>query len=164
MGGMGGGMGGMGGMLGTENFPCIGGPQSVVGAILAPGGIGRIASVPFGSGGTFRIPPRKVGCLRVRTACLDESKPEPTPGMVYEVCRLEELTDRPAVQKLGGMLGDVETDPQAVQAAVWHLKCNLPWPRLAARLRRLGGPHGTQRFFTPQQVEEAKQLAEVAMR
>ena len=74
--------------------------------------------------------------------------------MVYEVCRLEELTDQPAVQRLCGMLGDRQTDPQAVQAAVWHLNCDLSWRQLAARLRTLGGPHGTQQFFTRQQIEE----------
>ena len=78
--------------------------------------------------------------------------------MVYEVCRLEELTDQPAVQRLCEMLGDGHTDPQAVQAAVWHLNCDLSWPRLTARLRSLGGPHGTQRFFTPKQIEEGKRL------
>jgi hypothetical protein len=106
----------------------------------------------------FYIPPEKVGCLRTRTVCLDESKPEPTPGMIYEVCRPEELTEQPAVQRLCSMLGDAETDPLAVQAAVWHLKCHLSWPQLAARLRSLGGPHGTQRFFTAKQIEEAKRL------
>ena len=124
-----------------------GGTAAAVGAARGPAG-----------GGLFCIPPEKVGCLRARTACLDESKPEPSPGMVYEVCRLEELTAQPAVQKLCVMLGDRQTDPQAVQAAVWHLNCDLSWRRLAARLRTLGGPHGTQRFFTPRQIEEGKRL------
>ncbi len=78
--------------------------------------------------------------------------------MVYEVCRLEELTAQPAVQRLCKMLGDRHTDPQAVQAAVWHLNCDLSWHRLAARLRTLGGTHGTQRFFTSQQIEDGKRL------
>ncbi len=134
-------------------------------------GVGAAAPQGFGAGpatgggpGFFCIPPEKVGCVRARTACLDESKPEPSPGMVYEVCRLEELTEQPAVQRLCGMLGDPHTDPRAVQAAVWHLNCDLSWRQLAARLRSLGGPHGTQRFFTRQQIEEGKRLAEVAMR
>jgi hypothetical protein len=84
--------------------------------------------------------------------------------MIYEVCRIEELTEQSAVQKLCVILGARQTDPQAVQAAVWHLNCDLSWRRLAARLRTLGGPHGTQRFFTPGQIEEGKHLAEVAMR
>ncbi len=121
------------------------------------------AAAPSG-GGLFGIPPEKVGFLRTKTACLDESKPEPHPGMIYEVCRIEELTEQSAVQKLCVILGARQTDPQAVQAAVWHLNCDLSWWRLAARLRTLGGPHGTQRFFTPGQIEEGKHLAEVAMR
>ncbi len=84
--------------------------------------------------------------------------------MVYEVCRLEELTEQPAVQRLCELLGDRHTDPQAVQAAVWHLNCDLSWRQLTARLRTLGGPHGTQRFFTPRQIAEGQRLAEVAMR
>ena len=122
----------------------------------------RVGSAAPPGGGFFCIPPEKVGCFRARTACLDESKPEPSPGMVYEVCRLEELTEQPAVQRLCGMLGDGKTDPQAVQAAVWHLNCHLSWPQLEARLRSLNGPHGTQRLFTRKQIEEGKRLCDVA--
>lgn len=137
-------------------------------SILAGVGIGAVPPQPVGAGwrggpGFFCIPPEKVGCLRAGTACLDESKPEPSQGMVYEVCRLEELANQPAVQRLCGMLGGRQTDLRAVQAAVWHLNCDLSWQRLAARLRTLGGTHGTQRFFTPKQIEEGKRLAEVAM-
>jgi hypothetical protein len=136
-------------------------------AILAQVGLtmqGLGAGVRGQGGGMFCIPPEKVGCLRIRTACLDESKPEPSPCMVYEVCRLEELTEQRAVQKACELLGDCQTDPRAVQAAVWHLNCNLSWPHLAGRLRTLGGPHGTQSFFTQKQIDEAERLAEVAMR
>ncbi len=132
-------------------------------------GMGGTGPQPLGGGmggfggGLFCIPPEKVGCLRAKTACLDESKPEPAPGMVYEVCRVEELTDRPAVRQLCGMLGDGQTDPQAVQAAVWHVNCSLSWSQLATRLRCLDGPQGTQRLFTPKQIDEGRRLAEVAM-
>jgi hypothetical protein len=144
----------------TMAVPATFGGRFIVAAPWPPQPV--IGATPSGAG-LFCIPPEKAGFLRTKTACLDESKPEPNPGMVYEVCRLEKLTGRPAVQKLCAMLGDHQTDPQALQAAVWHLNCDLSWRRLAARLRTLGGPHGTQRFFTPRQIEDGKHLAEVAM-
>ena len=83
--------------------------------------------------------------------------------MVYEVCRLQEFTPHEGVERLCGLLGDRRTDPRAVQAAIWHVNCRLTWRQLAGRLRTLGGPHGTQRFFTANQIVEGRRLAEVAM-
>ena len=151
----------------TVQVPASFGARFILAGVgLGPPGVGPqgYGAAPRGGGGFFCVPPEKVGFLRARTACLDESKPEPGPGMVYEVCRLEELTAQPAVQRLCGMLGDRHTDPQAVQAAIWHLHCGLSWQQLAARLRTLGGACGTQRFFTPKQIAEGKRFAEVAMR
>ncbi len=148
----------------TVRVPQAFGGRFILAAVGA--GVGPPQRLGGAAGGTglFSIPLEKVGCFHARTACLDESLPEPNPGMVYEVCRLEELTAQPAVRKLCEMLGDSHTDPQTAQAAVWHLHCGLPWPRLEARLRSCGGLQGTQRFFTRQQIEEGKRLAEVAMR
>jgi hypothetical protein len=132
--------------------------------ILAAAGVAGAAPQPLGvggggtGGGMFCIPPEKVGYFRAKTACLAESQPAPTPGMVYEICRLEELAPQSAVERLCAMLGDGQTDPAAVQAAVWHLNCNLSWRQLAARLRSVGGEHGTQRWFTSMQIEEGKRL------
>ena len=141
--------------------PALGGRASV----LAQVGAGAAAQpVGGGLGGGFMcIPPECVGYLRVRTACLDDSKPEPTPGMVYEVCRIEELA-RPGVAKLCAMLGDEKSDRRAVQAAVWHLNCDRSWVWLSARLQSCGGAHGTQKLFSQPEIVEAKRLAEVAMR
>ena len=151
----------------TVQVPQAFGGRFILAAVGAAAGppqsLGVAPSWPAGSG-IFCIPPEKVGYVRARTACLDESRPEPSPGMVYEVCGLEELTQQPAVQRLCGMLGDRHTDPQAVQAAVWYLNCDLSWRQLAARLRSLGGPHGTQRFFTSKQIEAGKRLVGCAER
>jgi hypothetical protein len=84
--------------------------------------------------------------------------------MIYEICRLEELTGQSATQRLCRLLGDSHTDRAAVQAAVWHLNCNLSWQQLAARLRSCGGEHGTQHYFSRKQLDEGKRLAEVALR
>jgi hypothetical protein len=141
--------------------PAFGGRASVL------AGVGMPSPQPVGGGmggGFMSIPPERVGYLRVRTACLDDTKAEPSPGMVYEVCRIEELARQPGVSKLCAMLGDGKTDRRAVQAAVWHLNCDRSWPWLSGRLKSCGGPHGTQRLFSRQQIATARQLAEVAMR
>ena len=141
--------------------PSFGGRASVLAAVGGPG------PQPLGgaSGGGFMcVPPERVGILRVRTACLDDSKPEPAPGTVYDVCRIEELSRQSGVAKLCAMLGDEKTDRRAVQAAVWHLKCDRTWAWLSTRLRSCGGPHRTQKLFSQPEIAEAKRLAEVAMR
>ena len=92
---------------------------------------------------------------------VDESKPEPSQGRSRR-CRLEELANQPAVQRLCGMLGGRQTD---LRAAGGRVASELRSIVAAAggALRTLGGTHGTQRFFTPKQIEEGKRLAEVAM-
>jgi hypothetical protein len=84
--------------------------------------------------------------------------------MIYEVCRIEDLAPKPGVAQLCAMLSDKKIDCRAVQAAVWHLNCNRSWPWLSARLQSCGSPQGTQKLFSPREIETAQRLAEVAMR
>ena len=141
--------------------PALGGRASVLAQV------GAAAPQPVGGGlggGFMCVPPERLGYLRIRTVCLDDSKPEPTPGMVYDVCRIEELARQPGVAKLCAMLGDEKSDHGAVQAAVWHLNCDRSWGWLSARLQSCGGPHGTQKLFSRREIAAAERLAEVAMR
>jgi hypothetical protein len=141
--------------------PSFGGRASV----LAQVGLGPMPQ-PLGSGpsggGFMCVPPEHVGVLRVRTACLDDAKPDPLPGMVYEVCRIEDLAPQPGVAKLCVMLSDGETNCRAVQAAVWHLNCDRSWAWLSARLQSCGGRHGAQTLFSEREIATAQRLAEVA--
>jgi hypothetical protein len=148
--------------LTVEMSAAIGGrPLAGVGVASSPGVGAAAGTQPLGGGmggGFFCVPPERVGYLRITTACLDDSKPEPRPGMVYEVCRIEDLTTRPAVAKLCAMLGDQKTDRRAVQAGVWHVQCERSWAWLSGRLESCGGPRGTQKLFTLKQLETARRL------
>ena len=63
------------------------------------------------------------------TACLDDSKPEPTPGMVYDVCRIDELA-RPGVAKLcGDARRRKDRPPRPCRRPCGILNCDRSWGR-----------------------------------
>lgn len=80
--------------------------------------------------GFFSIPPEKTVQLKMRTVCLDYGLPDPTPGMKYELRRVETEISNPALQKL--LEGfTVRVDQDAMQAAAWHLSNNMSWGQIS---------------------------------
>jgi hypothetical protein len=80
--------------------------------------------------GFFSIPPEKTVQLKMRTVCLDYGLPDPTPGMKYELRRVETEISNPALVKL--LEGfTVRVDQDAMQAAAWHLSNNLSWGQIS---------------------------------
>jgi len=106
----------------------------------------------------------KRGCqLRLRAVCLDFPKSPPGPRIPYEIKPLTEVTRKSGVYELCAMLGRSDVRQPAVQAAAWHLTNNMSWEELARKTVK--PPFGPAvRIFTRADVEEARRLAESAVK
>src|SRR5690606_18055084 len=126
-GGLGGGLdGGLGGGLGGGGLG--GGGQALGGGAggLGGGGYGG-GGLGGGGGGFFSSPPEAVERIPFKSVCLEYGKTEPMPSMPYEVRPMDEFTDKPELQALIVMVGTNKLDPDAAQAAAWHLSSGLSW-------------------------------------
>lgn len=81
-------------------------------------------------GGFWNLPPEKVGQIKVATVCLEHGKPDPRPGMKYQIKPIEQFTDKPAVHEVCRMLGRGELSQRVAQVAAWHLQNNMSWDEL----------------------------------
>jgi hypothetical protein len=161
-GGMGGGMGGMGGGMGGQ---MMGGGMGGMGGGMM-GGMGGMGGgmgggmMGMGGGGFFSIPPEKTVQIPLTTVCLEHGKAEPRAKMTYKLVKLEEYTKDPVLQELLEMVGTgkFENDKAAAQAATWNLANKMSWEKLAAKeIERLGGVENDP-YFTPAQMEAARQI------
>jgi len=84
-------------------------------------------------GGFFNVQPEKVGQLKVPTVCLEHGKPDPRPGVKYEIKPIGQFTDKPAVHEICRKLGRSELSQSVAQAAAWHLQNDMSWNELAAK-------------------------------
>lgn len=111
------------GGIGAQPQTVGGGGGMGMGGMGAPGGAG---------GAAFSIPPEKTRVIKVRTVCLEHGKAEPAPRHAYKLDRYDSFSGDPALQGILEALGNGAIDPQAAQAAAWHLSSGLSWERLAA--------------------------------
>ncbi len=129
-------MGGMGGMMG--------------------GGMGGMGG--FGGGGFFSVPAEKVVRVPYTSVCLAHGKAEPRPKSHYRLVRTEEFTKDPALREVIRMVGTGKLDPQAAQAAAWHLTDGMSFQELARKeVRHLGG-QGPTPYFTMAQLQGAQSI------
>jgi len=78
----------------------------------------------------FSIPPEKTVQLKLRSVCLDYGKPDPYPGLKYELRSAESAISNPNLRML--LEGySPRVDGKAMQAAAWHLSNGLTWQQLA---------------------------------
>lgn len=130
-------------------------PQTVGGGGggMGMGGMGA----PGGAGGAaFSIPPEKTRVIKVRTVCLEHGKAEPAPRHAYKLEGYESFSSDPALQGILEALGRGAIDPQAAQAAAWHLSSGLSWERLAAeRIDHIVDED--EPFFTANDLMQARQ-------
>jgi len=167
-GGYGGGMGGGGMGGGGMGGGGMGGGQSMGGGMggggMGGGGMGGggMGGGGMGGGGFFSIPPEKVVKVPYHSVCLNHGKPEPSPGKIYRLIKVEQYTKDPNLQMLIEMVGTNRIDPQIAQAAAWHLTDKMSWRQLAAKKRkhigRLPSP-----YFSAAQLFRAQQLVATAV-
>jgi hypothetical protein len=171
-GGFGGGGGLGGGGLGGGGLGGGGGGQQGLGGGLGGGGLGGggfggggLGGGGFlggGGGGFGSIPAETVASIPLNSVCLEHGKPEPTPRSDYVLIPAENFSVDPVVHKLLAMVGAKQIDPQAAQAAVWHLTNKMSWEQLASKsTQHVGGLPPTP-YFTRAQLETALALVNQA--
>ncbi len=126
------------------------------------GGMGGMGMGGMGMGGFFNVGPDRVAKLKVKTVCLEHGKEDPNPRIPYEMRPIETFTQKKALIEVCAMLGRGEIDQPSAQAAAWHLSDNLNWETLAQKIkvRHLNGQ--TERYFNPQQLQQAVRTVRVA--
>ena len=127
---MGGGMGGMGG-----------------------GGMGGMG----GGGGMFSIPAERTAKVPFHSVCLEHGKNDPDPTVRYQIMPVEEYTKNDQLIALLTIVGTKGIDPQAAQAAAWHLASKMSWEELAAKRSNEIGETDLA-YFSPQALNGAQNL------
>lgn len=137
------------GMIGTG----IGGPNQ-----NSPFANGARALNNLPGGFLFSVEPEKVAQLPLKTVCLSHGRPDPRPQMTYKLVKLEDYTTNPVLQEVLKLYTADGIDPQAAQAAAWHLSDNLSWKALEAKQDLRLGKNAPRPYFTAQQLKAAQEL------
>lgn len=156
-GGMAGPMGG--GVNGPGGFAAANVPQAAAGAGVPNGGPGLGAA-----GGFQSLPPERTRSIRVPTVCLEYGKPEPTPRVAYELVPLASRAGDPRLTTVLQGLASGEVSQKVAQAATWHIASGLSWDQLAAETIKHSGGDKDVAFFTPEELEAARAVVEIATR
>lgn len=167
-GGFGGGGGGLGGGglggggLGGQG----GGGQQATGGGLGGGGGGLGGGGQggggFGGSGFGSIPPETVASIPLTSVCLEHGKPEPNSRSEYVLVPIENVSDDPVLHQLLALVGTQKVDPQAAQAAAWHLTDKMSWDQLASKSQQHVGGLPPTKYFSQAQLETAFALIQKA--
>ena len=175
MGGMGGmGMGGMGGG-GMGGGGMGGGGGQAMGGGMGGGGMGGggmggggmggggMGGGGMGGGGFFSIPAEKIVSIPLNSVCLEHGKPEPTPASKYTIVPLSRVSTDPVLYQLLKKVGTGKVDPQAAQAAAWHLTDKMSFQELADKTEDHLGEVVPTPYFTRDQLINAQSLLSEAI-
>lgn len=158
LGGQGGfGGGGLGGQGGGGQQAQGGGFGGQGGGGLGGGGFGGQGGGGFGGGGFGSIPPETVASIPLNSVCIQHGKPDPTSASQYVLVPIENYSDNPVLHQLLAIVGLKQVDPQAAQAAAWHLTDRMSWDQLAAKSSQHVGRPPTP-YFTQAQLQTAMSL------
>ena len=165
----GGGGGGLGGGGGGQQGGG-GGQQAQGGGMGGGGGGGQQGGFGgggqqggAGGGGFFSIPAEKVVSIPFKSVCLEHGKPEPTPTSKYTIVPVSRINSDPVLYHLLAAVGSGKVDPQAAQAAAWHLTDKMSFQDLANKTEEhLGGIEPTP-YFTQEQLQSARRLLSQAV-
>ena len=115
-----------------------------------------------GGGGVFNIPPGRTGKLNIATFCLEHGKPDPQARMDYVIKPISVLSTDAKVIELCQMLANDEVTQPVAQAAAWNVANNLSWEFMLHKNRVELSTGYFERYFSPQQLEMAYKVVEVA--
>ena len=105
------------------------------------GGCGGGGQQGGGGGGFFSVPADKVVRVAYRSVCLEHGKPEPSSRMTYRIGKVEEFSDNPVLEETLKLVASGQLDPQAGQAATWHITDKMSWEQLTAKsIPHIGRP------------------------
>ncbi len=110
-----------------------------------------------GGGGFFSVPTDRVVRVAYRSVCLEHGKPEPTSRMTYRIGKVEEFSSDPVLEETLKMVASGQLDPQAGQAATWHLTNKMSWQELAAKsIPHVGRP--STPYFSAETLARAQNI------
>ena len=157
-GGFGGGQqGGQGGQQQSQGGGFGGGQQGGGGGF---GGGGQQGG--GGGGGFFSVPSNRIVRVAYRSVCLEHGKPEPTSRSTYRIGKVEEFSDDPVLEETLKMVASGQLDPQAGQAATWHLANKMSWQELAAKsIPHVGRP--STPYFSAETLARAQNIHTTAV-
>ena len=130
---------------------------------MGGGGMGGGGMGGAGGGGFFSIPAEKVVSLQFNSVCLEHGKPEPGPNSKYTIVPLSRVSTDPVLYQLLTKVGTGKVDPQAAQAAAWHLTDKMSFQELAEKVEEHLGDINPSPYFTRDQLLGAQQLLSQAM-
>ena len=126
------------------------------------GGGGQQGGGGGGGGGFFSVPADKVVRVTYRSVCLEHGKPEPTSRMTYRIGKVEEISSDPVLMETLKMVSNGQLDPQAGQAATWHLTDKMSWDQLAAKaIPHIGRP--STPYFSAETLARAQSIHTAAV-
>lgn len=110
-----------------------------------------------GGGGFFSVPVDRVVRVAYRSVCLEHGKPEPTSRMTYRIGKVEEFSSDPVLEETLKLVASGQLDPQAGQAATWHITDKMSWEQLAAKsIPHVGRP--ATPYFSAETLARAQNI------
>lgn len=110
-----------------------------------------------GGGGFFSVPNDRIVRVTYRSVCLEHGKAEPNSGMIYRISKVEDFSENPALAETLKMVASGQIDPQAGQAATWHITDKMSWEQLAAKSTPHIGRPATP-YFSAETLSRAQNI------
>lgn len=115
-----------------------------------------------GGGGFFSVPTDRIIRFKYLAVCLEHGKPEPSPRTVYRISKIEDFSTDPVLAETLKMVASGQLDPQAGQAATWHLTDKMSWEQLAAKsIPHVGQP--STPYFSTETLARARNIHSTAV-
>ena len=115
-----------------------------------------------GGGGFFSVPTDRIIRFKYLAVCLEHGKAEPSPRSVYRIAKVEEFSTDPNLEETLRMVASGQHDPQAGQAATWHLTDKMSWEQLAAKsIPHIGQP--STPYFSAETLARARNIHTTAV-
>jgi hypothetical protein len=131
----------------------------------APGGnpgFGAPGNRNGNGNGFFSVPTDRIVRVAYRSVCLEHGKPDPSPRMTYRLGKVEDFSDDPVLGEILKIVANGEHDPQAGQAAAWHVANKMSWKKLSEKsIQHIG--HPATRYFSKETLTRAQQIHETAV-
>ena len=137
-------------------------PAAFVGKQILKQGFGGQQGGGGGGGGFFSVPTDRIIRFKYLAVCLEHGKTEPTPRSVYRMTKVDEFSTDPVLEETLKMVANGQLDPQAGQAAAWHLTDKMSWDQLAAKSIPHIGKQSTP-YFSAETLVRARNIHTAAV-
>ena len=115
-----------------------------------------------GGGGFFSVPTDRIIRFKYLAVCLEHGKADPSSRSVYRIAKVEEFSTDPVLEETLRMVASGQLDPQAGQAATWHLTDKMSWEQLAAKsIPHIGQP--STPYFSSETLARARNIHTAAV-